>query len=89
MNTYLVYLVLALPKAESINLIIYLLWIVQESYSKVTERISSLQGHTKEKAAKDFIDFLSMISLKDIQVFLDSSKSESTDRAIRGESITY
>ena len=80
---------LALPKAESVNLIAYPLWIVQESCLEVTERISGPQGHTKEKAAKDFIDFLSIIPLKDIQVFLDSLKSESIDRAIRGGSVIY
>jgi hypothetical protein len=81
--------VLALPKAETVNPIAYPLWTVQESRSKVMERISSLQGRTKEEAAKDFTDFLPTIPPKDIQVFLDGLKSESTDRAIGGGSITY
>ena len=53
------------------------------------ERISGPQGHTKEKVVKDFTDFLSTIPPKDIQVFLDGSKSESTDGATGGGSITY
>jgi len=81
--------VLALLKTESVNLIAHPLWTVQETYSEVIERISSLQGYTKEKATKDFIDFLSIISSKDIQVFSDSSKSKSIDSAIEEGSITY
>jgi hypothetical protein len=81
--------VLALPKAETVNPIAYPLWTVRESRSKVMERISSPQGRTKEEAAKDFTDFLPTIPPKDIQVFLNSSKSKSIDRAIGGGSITY
>jgi hypothetical protein len=81
-------LVLALPKVESINPIAHPPWIVRESRSEVTKRISSPQGRTKEKAAKDFIDFLPTIPPKDIQVFLDGSKSESIDRATGGGSVT-
>jgi hypothetical protein len=65
-NTRLARLVLALPKAESVNPIAHPPWIVWESRYEITERISGPQGRTKEKAAKDFIDFLSMIPPKDI-----------------------
>ena len=57
---------LALLKAESVNPIAHPLWIVQESHYEVIERISSPQGCIKEKAVKDFIDFLPTIPLKDI-----------------------
>jgi hypothetical protein len=81
--------VLALPKAESVNPIAHPPWTVRESRSEVIEWISCPQGRTKEKSAKDFTDFLSTIPPKDIQVFSDSSKSESTDGATGGGSVTY
>jgi ribonuclease HI len=81
--------VLALLKAETVNPIAYPLWTVRESRYEVTKRISGPQGRTKETAAKDFIDFLSTIPPKDIQVFSDGSKSESTDGATGGGSVTY
>jgi hypothetical protein len=87
--TRLARLVLALPKAESVNPIAHPPWTVRESRSEVIERISGPQGRTKEKAAKDFTDFLSTIPPKDILVFSDGSKSESTDGATGGGSVTY
>jgi hypothetical protein len=65
-STRLARLILALPNAEAVNPIAYPPWTVRESRSEVTERISGPQGRTKEKAAKDFTDFLSTIPPKDI-----------------------
>ena len=43
----------------------------------------------KVKAVIDFLEFLLLIPLGDIQVFSDKSKSEFTDRATSYGAVTY
>ena len=88
-NTCFAHLILALPKAETINPIAYPPWIVQESRSQTAKRISGPQGCTKERAAEDFIEFLTTIPPNGIQVFSDGSKSEATDGATGSRSVTF
>src|SRR5204863_493304 len=47
------------------------------------------QGHTKDRAAEDFIEFLTTIPPDDIQVFLDGSKSEAMDGTTGSRSVTF
>lgn len=88
-NTRFARLVLALPISERVNPIALPPWIVQEPRSEITKRISGPQGRSKERAAQDFLEFLSSIPPKDIQVFSDGSKSESSDGATGGGSVAY
>jgi len=56
---------------------------------EANRRVYSLQGRIKEEAARDFLAFLLTIPPKDIQVFFDGSKNESTDGFIGGGFIIY
>jgi ribonuclease HI len=88
-DTRLARLILSLPKAETVNPIIHPPWTIREPRLEANKRIYGPQGRTKEEAAKDFLDFLPTIPPKDIQVFSDGSKSESTDGSTGGGSVTY
>ena len=88
-KTRLARLVLALPKAETVNPLAHPPWLVREPRAAIAKRISGPQGRTKESAAKDFLDFLATLPLNDIQVFSDGSKREDTDGATGGGSVTY
>jgi hypothetical protein len=46
-------------------------------------------GRSKEKAAKDFCDFLQTLPGSDLQVFSDGSKNEATDGMAGCGSVTY
>jgi ribonuclease HI/endonuclease/exonuclease/phosphatase (EEP) superfamily protein YafD len=82
-------LVLALPKAESVNPIADPPWEIRETREATAIRISGPQGRTKEQAAADFTAFLNTVPPKDIQVFSDGSKSESTDGSTGGGAVIY
>ena len=80
---------LALPKAETVNPIALPPWTKREPRTVTASRISAPQGRSKEAAAVDFTNFLLTIPPKDIQVFSDGSKSESTGGATGGGSVAY
>jgi ribonuclease HI len=81
--------ILALPRSEHVNPIEWPPWAHWGTHEEIAKRISGPQGRTKEKAAEDFIEFLKTIPQTDLQVFSDGSKSEATDGATGGGSVTY
>lgn len=82
-------LILALPKAESVNPIANPPWATRETREAIATRISGPQGRTREQAALDFTDFLTTVPPRDIQVFSDGSKREATDGATGGGAVIY
>lgn len=87
--TRLTRLLLALPKTEITNPIAQPPWLARETREDTIIRIHAPQGRSKDTAAKDFIAFLATRPPKDIQVFSDGSKSESTDGATGGGCVSY
>ncbi len=88
-KTRLARLLLALPKAETVNPIALPPWTKREPRTVTASRISAPQGRSKEAAAADFTNFLLTIPPKDIQVFSDGSKSGTTGGATGGGSVAY
>jgi ribonuclease HI len=88
-DTRLARLILSLPRAEIVNPILRPPWYTYEPRPEANRRVYGPQGRTKEEAARDFLAFLPTIPPKDIQVFSDGSKNESTDGSTGGGFITY
>ena len=88
-NTRFARLLLSLSRTEQVNPFQVLPWTIRETRADTCKRINTLQDRIKVKAVIDFLEFLPLIPLGDIQVFSNRLKSEFTDGATSYGAVTY
>jgi len=91
-KTRLARLILALPKAESVDPIAQPPWLARETRTETTTHIYGPQGRSKAKAAEDLTTSLATLPPKDIQVFQTDQKANLQTAplaATGGGSVTY